>query len=319
MSATSSPINKQLQILAVANFFLASFACNYGLGRRTAFVSPSNRSSALRLIFTLQVVFYWSITFVKLSVALLLLRLKPTRRWKIFLYSAITLLFLNVIAQTLFQFLQCRPFSVYWDPSVASQVQCIPKTAINTNIIVNSTIHVTTDLVFSFVPITFIRKLHRPRSEKVFLSVLMGLGLFASTFAILRTAGLSGFYMHNDFFRMNVTYTLWAMLEVEIALVAATIPTLRSFVHKALVRMGAFFYEKDSETQVRGRLVALGFLADGEETIGRKASKPDIDVGRFAEGEKKRLDKFEFEFQEEAGKEKEISAGVVSLGKEGDV
>jgi hypothetical protein len=317
------PTDNPSQILAIFNFLLVSFACEYGLGRRTAFVSDSNRSSALRLIFTLQVVFYWSITLVKLSVAFLLIRLKPTRRWKIFLYSTITLLLLNVIAQTLFQFLQCRPFSIYWDPSVASQAQCVSKVVINTNIIVNSTIHVTTDLVFSFVPITFIRKLHRPRSEKIFLGVLMGLGLFASTFAILRTAGLSGFYAQNDFFRMNVTYTLWAMLEVEVALVAATIPTLRSFMHKTLVRTGTMFYEKESETQIRGRLVALGFLAEGEETMERKASKPDLVVGKLGKKEEealeKRLGTLEFEFGEGSVKEKEVSVRVVRLWKEGEV
>jgi hypothetical protein len=112
----------------------------------------------------------------------------------------------------------------------------------------------------------------------------MGLGLFASSFAVLRTAGLATFYVQEDFFRMNVMPTLWAMLEVEVALIAATVPTLRAFVHRVLVRMGALFYEEGSERQIREGLVALGFLVD--EDVGGGV------IGR--EREAKRLEEFDF-------------------------
>jgi hypothetical protein len=285
------PTNICNQLLAITNFVIQCIACTHGFGRRTRYTSASERRATLELIFIHQVLWYWSITLVKLSVALLLLRLKSSRRWNLFLYGIITLLILTVITQTLFQFLQCRPFNVYWDPSVALEpdgVKCIGREAIDANIIANSTIHVATDMVFSLAPMTFIiRKLHRPRGEKVFLSILMGLGLFASTFAILRTVGLSTFYSAgNDFFRGNVMPTLWSTLEVEVALIAATAPTLRSFLHRVLVRLGGYFYEEESETQIRGRLVELGFLVEEEAygkgecwAVERKPSKPDIDVG----------------------------------------
>jgi hypothetical protein len=150
------------------------------------------------------------------------------------------------------------------------------------------------------MPISFIRKLNRPRSEKIFLSILMGLGLFASTFAILRTVGLKTF-INDDFFRNNTIPTLWAMLELEVALIAATIPTLRNFLHRALVKAGAFFYDKESESQIRGRLVELGFLASNESDaydsvdgfkLGRKPSKPDIEVDAVFMGKKKKRDEF---------------------------
>lgn len=264
------------KILAVVNFFILCTACTHGFGRRTSSVSRNDRLAALRLIFIIQVIWYWSITLVKLSVALLLLRLKPGHYWKLFLRSTIALLLLTVIVQTCFQFLQCRPFAIYWDPSQFFRkggVKCVPRSVINGNIIANSTIHVSTDLVFSFMPITFISKLHRPRAEKIFLSILMALGLFASTFAILRTVGLATFAIEKDFFRMNVMPVLWASLELEIALLAATLPTLKSFMQSVLVGIGQAVYEEESEMRVRGRLVEMGYLRKGR---GRKKSKPDI-------------------------------------------
>jgi hypothetical protein len=185
------------------------------------------------------------------------------------------LLVLNVIVQTLFQFLQCRPVSIYWDPSVFTRVKCFPKRVVFGNVIANSTIHVATDLIFSFMPITFIRKLHRPRHEKIFLSLLMGLGLIASVFAILRTTGLKSLGREKDFFRLNVMPTLWAALELEVALIAATMPTLKSFMQRALVNVGRMFYEEVSESEIRSKLVNMGFL--GMEGRGRKPSKPCIE------------------------------------------
>ena len=107
----------------------------------------------------------------------------------------------------------------------------------------------------------------------------MGLGLFASSFAILRTAGANMIYTSHDIFRTTVMPTLWSMLELELALIAATIPTLKSFVQKSLMRIGRFFYDEKTETQVRHRLMELGFLdpnSDEFVEMGRKLSRPDI-------------------------------------------
>jgi hypothetical protein len=203
-----------------------------------------------------------------------------------------SILTLTLLVQTLFPFLQCRPFSIYWDPSAFFRpggVSCIPRGIITANIIANSTINVTTDLIFSFVPIAFIYKLHRPRAEKIFLSILMTLGLGASTFAILRTARLRTFNRDKqDFLRGNVMPALWATLEQEVAMIAATVPTLRNFGQNLLVRAGRFFYEEENEIKVRARLVEMGFLRTSEQDEsyesfkwGRKLSKPDIDFGEL--------------------------------------
>ncbi|KAH3958097.1 hypothetical protein HBI70_222470 [Parastagonospora nodorum] len=276
--------------LATILYAIQCIAVHHGFGRRTAFVSSEDRSTTLFLIFVHQVVWYWAIALVKLSVTFLLLRLKSSFRWNIFFYGIAGLLIVTVITQTLFPFLQCRPYSVYWQPELAFSPEGV------------HTIHVVTDVIFSLAPGAFIiRKLTRPKSEKVFLSILMGLGMFASTFAIVRTVGLSTFYSSgNDFFRGNVMPTLWANLELLVALIAATIPTLRSVVHRGLFRLAGFFYEEENETHVRNKLVAFGFLKE-EEAYGsggsckseRKASKPDIEVGTIGSmGKAKRKDEF---------------------------
>ncbi|RAR04127.1 integral membrane protein [Stemphylium lycopersici] len=271
-----------LCILAVAKLVIVCVACAHGFGRPSTYVSPSSRLSAMRLIFICQVCWYWSIALVKISVALLLIRIKQTRVWHVFLSGTIVLLILTAVTSTFFQFLQCRPFNIYWDPSIflEGQVDCVPQGAITGNIVAASAVHVSTDLIFSFIPLTFLPKLYRPRGEKILLCILMGLGLVASSFAILRTAGTNMTYATRDIFLATVMPTLWSMLELEVALIAATVPTLKSFMEQALIRIGQWFYDEKTKTHVRQRLAELGLLErDSDELLKkeRKPSKPDLD------------------------------------------
>ncbi|KAF2703035.1 hypothetical protein K504DRAFT_393235 [Pleomassaria siparia CBS 279.74] len=261
----------------MVQYGLFSAAVVYGLGRHARFVSFSSRRTSLELLFISQVFWYCSITLVKLSVALLLLRLKRTRSWRVFLYFVITLILLAAIVQTFFQFLQCRPFRVYWDPRVFRQgpVTCFDERVINGNIVAFSSVQIGLDLVFSFIPITFIRKLNRPRREKVFMCVLMALGVFASVAAIARTLTLQNLFTSEDLFRTNVTIALWAVVEQQFALIAANIPTLKSFMEHTLVKVGLYFYDEGTETQVRDQLVHFGFLEENE-----KLDKPEKEDDR---------------------------------------
>ncbi|KAJ4293371.1 hypothetical protein N0V90_008654 [Kalmusia sp. IMI 367209] len=259
-------------ILAIIQYFIIAASVFNGLGRRTRFVPAAQRSSAMRLLFISQLFWYWSMTLVKLSVAILLLRLKHTRPWRFFLYFIMGVTISAAIVQTCFQFLQCRPFSVFWDPRVFKGVQCFRRSIINGNIIVFSSIQVGLDLIFSFIPITFIRKLKRPRREKIFMCVLMCFGLFASCAAVIRTLTLQDYYTSRDLFRTNVTIALWAVLEQQLALIGATMPTLKSFMERSLVKIGLWFYDAKSEEHVRGELIKLGLLGK-EETLVRNESE----------------------------------------------
>lgn len=172
---------------------------------------------------------------------------------------------------------------MFWDPGVFREgpVKCFKRSIINGNIVAFSSVQVGVDLMFSFIPITFIRKLNRPRREKIFMCVLMALGLFASCAAIIRTLTIQGFYNSQDLFRLNVTIALWAVVELQFALIAATVPTLKAFLEKALIKIGLYFYDESTETQVRDRLVQFGFLGEEEkldrpEIPTRKPSKPSI-------------------------------------------
>ena len=54
--------------------------------------------------------------------------------------------------------------------------------------------------------------------------------------------------------------TLCATLEQEVAIVAVSIPTLKSFKHKSLLAIGRYLYDEETKSQTRIKLAAFGFL-----------------------------------------------------------
>jgi len=72
-------------------------------------------------------------------------------------------------------------------------------------------------------------------------------------------------------------------------------------MQRSLVRTGHYFYDEKTETQVRNRLVDLGFLGPNNDEfveMGRKRSKPDMtdEVVTFGSGSKPRKAKDEYRF-----------------------
>ena len=68
-------------------------------------------NNAIMLAFFAIPLWNWSMTAIKISAALSLLRIKNSLRWKIFLYSIIAVQSMYCIAVTIFLFQICRPVS----------------------------------------------------------------------------------------------------------------------------------------------------------------------------------------------------------------
>jgi hypothetical protein len=176
--------------------------------------------------------------FIKISIACMLLRIKRTRKWLIFLWTMIAIQIASCVASVVFQIVQCRPLAVLWDPASYPNAVCAKPGSAFVSIYVNSAIAILTDLIFAVVPITFIRKMQRPLREKIVLSCLMGLGVFAATASIVKTTLVKHYGTTGDSLWDAIDLTLWSMLEVQTGIIAACIPCLKSPFERALGRFG---------------------------------------------------------------------------------
>ncbi|KAF4629092.1 hypothetical protein G7Y89_g9060 [Cudoniella acicularis] len=256
-------------VCALVEWGILMSSVSHGLGRHNFYVSPDEQIQASRLLFISQPPWAWSIAMIKISMACMLLRIKTTKPWKIFLYSMIGLQIATAVAANCAQFLQCRPLAALWDPNTPD-VKCWDVKSSQLSIYLNSAIGICTDLTFSFLPISFIRKLERPFWEKVVIASLMGLGLVASVSSIVKTTLISSYGKTGDALWDSVNLSLWSVLEEQIGIIAACIPCLKSPFERMLRRFGVVSIYGNGTVQGRS---GYAYYKDESHELGNSRVK----------------------------------------------
>lgn len=97
---------------------------------------------------------------------------------------------------------------------------------------------IASDLTLSMLPITIIRTLHRPFHEKVLICCLMGAGLGATGAAIARLVLIMNYFGKPLGPKGNAEQDILWGLELSLGVLAASLPTLKSPIHRLLLSWG---------------------------------------------------------------------------------
>jgi hypothetical protein len=106
------------QVLSLVEWAILVASTHNGLGRHVQYVSLSQVETVLRLNYFSIMFWSWAVTCIKISIALMILRLKNTGKWRIALNGVIALQVVAVVVNTLLSLLQCRPISATWKLSM---------------------------------------------------------------------------------------------------------------------------------------------------------------------------------------------------------
>jgi hypothetical protein len=98
---------------------------NHAMGRHEQFVSASGMSIHARCSFFINEFYVWTVAFVKISLACMLLRIQPAKSWRIGLLTIVGIIVLYSLACSLVNYLQCHPVRAYWDFSYPRD-DCLP-------------------------------------------------------------------------------------------------------------------------------------------------------------------------------------------------
>jgi hypothetical protein len=88
-----------------------------GFGHHIEFATPSQIENFTRLTFISEPLWVWSLTFTKISIALMFFRIQRTSFWKAVMSFAIFYLVASAAITTSLQFTECVPLRMYWDPT----------------------------------------------------------------------------------------------------------------------------------------------------------------------------------------------------------
>ncbi|GAB1317798.1 Rhodopsin domain-containing protein [Madurella fahalii] len=194
-----------------------------------------------------------SMTCIKISIALTLLRIQGNHRsWRIFLYTVIGVQAIYGIGNTIFDLaIACQPLAAAWDMTVQMQGgRCVSTEVMRGVSNLGSSINITTDVLLSLAPATFLRKLNRPLRERVFVCVLMGMGLFASCSSIVKTVIIKDWgdpFAPVDFWAMGVSICTWTALEQLLGVLAACVPAMKGTFQRCLGAVGVSLTESRSQ------------------------------------------------------------------------
>ncbi|KAF2712694.1 hypothetical protein K504DRAFT_464756 [Pleomassaria siparia CBS 279.74] len=195
-------------------------------------------SNAFRWAVISQPLWAWSMALIKISVALMLLRLEQELPWRRFLWSMIALQATVGVYNTLAQVMQCIPLHAVWDLLGQTPAKCWSPSALRINIICVSTINVATDFVFALLPISFLRKVNRPLRERIVIGVLMALGILTGGASIMKMVVSVTFDRTGDRDAEGIQIGMWSCIEELTGFIAACIPCLRSPFQRALEHFG---------------------------------------------------------------------------------
>lgn len=111
-----------------------------------------------------------------------------------------------------------------------------------------SAFHIFMDLWILVLPLRLILRIPRPSREKLALFIIFGLGIISTIASIIRLQSLRIFTLSDDPFYDSLPINTWSMVEVNIGILCASIPTLKPLVAKALRnRSSNASYKSDSE------------------------------------------------------------------------
>ncbi|KAL9092297.1 MAG: hypothetical protein Q9165_004471 [Trypethelium subeluteriae] len=193
--------------------------------RHINYVNPGNFPVLAKVTLIASFVNTLGIMIVKISVCLFLLRMVRRARFSVLwlVYANLVILVPFTIATIIIDLLQCRPIEGYWNKSI--NAKCISPDTINVILKVQSGLGVVTDFMTATIALFIISKLQMRKSEKITVSIILGLGYLVAICSIVKTVTIK--WTPKDYTWDNVPVSISGNVEFFGGIIVACIPTLR--------------------------------------------------------------------------------------------
>lgn len=243
----------QLMILVHSIFLLMTTPYSFGAMDPEDF-KLSNVITANKYALVSQPLWAWSMSLIKISVAIMLLRLEPAKMMRHFLFFMIFIQIATAVYNTVIQAIQCFPFEASWDILKLKypDAVCLDRTVIGMHQIIIASINIATDVAFALLPISFLRKVQRPLRERIIIGILMALGLVAAVCSIMKAVEAARFGLTDDPNAEGITIGTWSLVEEQVAFIAACVPCLRSLFQSFITKMGLATTKRTGVTKPTG-------------------------------------------------------------------
>jgi hypothetical protein len=181
-------------VLAVTRTAIQAVQVQHGNGRHQVYVSHDDYVYNNMLGFYTQIFLFASSCLLKVSICLLLLRIKDTRPLKILLYTVMVGLFVANFGCIIILLAQCNPIETYWKETggvcwspkiridafyftICKSAACQVAKFCGVVLTERAAYNLVTDLLCSLLPLVAVWKVRIPLQTKFLISGLMSMGL----------------------------------------------------------------------------------------------------------------------------------------------
>ncbi|THY87922.1 hypothetical protein D6C95_07205 [Aureobasidium pullulans] len=161
--------------LAVARMSIQIVSVRYGNGKHREFVADNDYQTINMLTWYTQVLLFPTICLMKVSICILILRIKDTRPLRYTLGAIITGLVLTNFECLVVLLAECSPLRAYWNGTYADH--CWPAKVRIYSIYLQASYAVVTDVICTVLPIYVVWNVRIPWSTKAAVCGLMSMGL----------------------------------------------------------------------------------------------------------------------------------------------
>ncbi|WAO95898.1 Hypothetical protein NCS54_01354500 [Fusarium falciforme] len=179
------------------------------------------RTTSLRVVISLAYV--WGFVTVKMSFAVLYLRLLPGTIYRRLNQVLLVLLLAQGLEESLVVIFRCTPVDKAWKPS--KKGHCLD---LRSFYYTSFGIKLVTDIVLFAQPIPMVWRMQLSRTKRIGVVLMLSLGLFVCVISIVRVTYIS--VLNTDVTRAIVSSLLWSEVEVSALVLCACIPSLRPFL-----------------------------------------------------------------------------------------
>jgi len=220
-------------LVTMGYLFEIWYGVRFGIGMHgTDIGSIPNMITLLKIIYAVQLTYNTAIALVKISIVCFYLRL-ATADGSFRIQSLATIVFLVVfyIATQVASTLQCLPISDNWNLAEGVKPKCF-NTLVYFYVI--AAINIVLDIWILVMPLKTLKDIRRPRRDKIVLFIIFGIGAFSCISSIVRLYTIRVYAQSTDPFYDGAPINMWSLIEVNVAIVCASVPAMKPLFTKGL-------------------------------------------------------------------------------------
>jgi hypothetical protein len=174
-----------------------------------------------------------SLSLTKISVLLLFLDIFVASWVRRATYVLIVLATLCGLFTLLSNILYCIPVAAFWDFTITDR-RCIP---VPLKYYIDASLNLALDFAILFLPVPVIWPMTLPWRQKLWLYSVFVLGFFICIISVLRFHFINISLLTSDPTYTGIYLIYWSMMEINVAIIIACVPTLKPLVARLCPRL----------------------------------------------------------------------------------